>query len=31
MEPDQPGVMVIVFGDSNSKRIIRNPVKLEIR
>lgn len=31
MEPDQPGVMVIVFGDSNSKRIIRNLVKLEIR
>jgi len=31
MEPDHPGVMVIAFGDSNSKRVVRNPVKLEVR
>ena len=31
MEPDHPGVMVIAFGDSNSKRMVRNPVKLEVR
>ena len=31
IEPGQPGFMVIAFGDPNSKRMVRNPVKLEVR
>ena len=31
IEPGQPGLMVIAFGDPNSKRMVRNPVRLEVR
>jgi len=31
IEPGQPGLMVIAFGDPNLKRMVRNPVKLEVR
>lgn len=31
IEAGQPGVMVMAFGDSNSKRTVRNPVKLEVK
>ena len=30
-EPGQPGVLVIAFGDPNMKRMIRNPVTLEVK
>ncbi len=31
MEPEQQGVWVIVFGDPDMRRTIRNPVRIEIK
>ncbi len=31
MDPGQPGVWVIVFGDPDMRRTIRNPIKVEIK
>ena len=31
IEAGQPGVMVMAFGDSNSKRTVRNPVRLKVK